>query len=291
MKRKIGRRKRKNQKKILIISSLSLLLFLCVGYAAFSTQLTMSAKGNIKIFTTDDYIKDGLFALYDGIENTSNGHGTPITNWYNKALDLNPSFATPIQNTMNNFTTSSWTNDNGLEFNGVDNMIDTGYNQEVFGQEFTFSFVINATDGTAYRGIYGYHIGMVESGPWYGLAMQLYKGQGNKAAFFYHGTVRSPTTIEIPIEQVLNKKQQYTVIYQGGVGIKLYINGEFIGENLSQSNIIPYPDANFIIGQSLPADDRYFQGTMYNFIIYKKVLNEEEIQHNYLVDKSRYLLK
>ena len=48
MKRKIGRRKRKKQKKKLIISSLSLLLFLCVGYAAFSTQVIMSAKGNIK---------------------------------------------------------------------------------------------------------------------------------------------------------------------------------------------------------------------------------------------------
>ena len=46
--RKIGRYKRKKQKKILIIGSLSLLLFLCVGYAAFQTNLTITAKGNIK---------------------------------------------------------------------------------------------------------------------------------------------------------------------------------------------------------------------------------------------------
>ena len=43
--RRIGRKK---QKKILIIGSLSLLLFLCVGYAAFSTSLNLKAKGNIK---------------------------------------------------------------------------------------------------------------------------------------------------------------------------------------------------------------------------------------------------
>ena len=291
MKRRINRKDRKQQKKILIIGSLTIILFLCVGYAAFSTNLSLTAKGNIKALTINDYIKDNLFALYDGIENIASGHGTSTTNWYNKALDLNPSLATPIQNTMNNFTASSWTNDNGLEFNGVDNMIDTGYNQDIFGQEFTFSFVVNIKDGSAYRGLYGYHLGVVESGPWYGLAMQLYQGQGDKAAFFYHGTVRSPTTVEIPIEQVINKKQQYTVVYQGGVGIKLYINGNFIGENLNKSNIIPYPDANFIIGQSLPADDRYFQGTVYDFIIYKKVLTEAEIQNNYKVDKSRYLLK
>lgn len=288
MKRKIGRRKRKNQKKILIIGSLSLLLFLCIGYAAFSTQLTMSAKGNIKIFTTDNYIKDGLFALYDGIENTSNGHGTPITNWYNKALDLNPSFATPIQNTMNNFTTSSWTNDNGLEFNGVDNMIDTGYNQEVFGQEFTFSFVVNIKDGSAHRGLYGYHLGTAYHDPFYGVSMQM---DGNIASFFHHGSSHYPSGGSVSLDKVLNKKQQYTVVYQGGIGVKLYINGQFVDGDSDNSYIVPYPDVNFIIGQSFPADNRYFQGTMYNFIIYKKVLNEEEIQHNYLVDKSRYLLK
>ena len=42
------RRKRRKQKKIIIISTLSLLLFLCIGYAAFSTNLSLTAKGNIK---------------------------------------------------------------------------------------------------------------------------------------------------------------------------------------------------------------------------------------------------
>ena len=42
------RKQMKIQKKIIIISSLCLLLCLCVGYAAFSTQLSIRAKGNIK---------------------------------------------------------------------------------------------------------------------------------------------------------------------------------------------------------------------------------------------------
>ena len=46
--RKVGRHRRNKQKKILIIGSMSLLLFLCVGYAAFSTNLSLKAKGNIK---------------------------------------------------------------------------------------------------------------------------------------------------------------------------------------------------------------------------------------------------
>ena len=46
--RRVGRHRKRKQKKILIIGSLSLLLFLCIGYAAFSTNLSITAKGNIK---------------------------------------------------------------------------------------------------------------------------------------------------------------------------------------------------------------------------------------------------
>ena len=285
--RKIRRHKRKKQKKILIISTLSLLMILTVGYAAFSTNLSITAKGNMITFTIDDYVKTNLFAFYDGIENTPSGHGTPTDTWYNKALDLSPATATPIQNTLNNFIVSSWTNDEGLSFNGVDNMVDTGYNQEVFGQEFTFSFVVNVTAGNAYRGLYGYHIGMEGEDPFYGVSMQM---NGDKAEFFYHGSSYIPTVVPVSLDKILNKKQQYTVVYQGGVGVKLYINGEFIGEDLDNSYIVPYPEENFIIGQSLPLPERYFQGTVYNFIIYKKALTEEEIKQNYKVDRYRYQL-
>ncbi len=42
------RRSLKRQKIFIIASSLSLLLFLTIGYAAFQTKITLSAKGNIK---------------------------------------------------------------------------------------------------------------------------------------------------------------------------------------------------------------------------------------------------
>ena len=46
--RRTGKMRRKKQKKIIIVSALSLLLLLTVGYAAFSTNLSITAKGNIK---------------------------------------------------------------------------------------------------------------------------------------------------------------------------------------------------------------------------------------------------
>lgn len=66
------RRQLKKQKQILIIGSLSLLLFLCVGYAAFGTQLSLKAKGNVKdkpYSTPEDLkdlvINDGSDGLYE----------------------------------------------------------------------------------------------------------------------------------------------------------------------------------------------------------------------------------
>ena len=63
------RRKRRRQKKISIILFLSLLILITVGYAAFQTNLSLTAKGNIKELTAAEYLRkkcnqtngDGLY--------------------------------------------------------------------------------------------------------------------------------------------------------------------------------------------------------------------------------------
>ena len=63
------RRSLKKQKKIIIISSLCLLLCLCVGYAAFQTTLSIRAKGNIidnPVDITDNVVTEGD-GLYEDI--------------------------------------------------------------------------------------------------------------------------------------------------------------------------------------------------------------------------------
>ena len=46
--RKTRRSRKKKQKKVVIISSLCLLIVMTIGYAAFSTNLNITAKGNVK---------------------------------------------------------------------------------------------------------------------------------------------------------------------------------------------------------------------------------------------------
>ena len=63
------RRQMKKQKRIIIISSLCLLLCLCVGYAAFQTTLSIRAKGNIidnSVDITDNVVTEGD-GLYEDI--------------------------------------------------------------------------------------------------------------------------------------------------------------------------------------------------------------------------------
>ena len=59
------RKQMKKQKHIIIISSLCLLLCLCVGYAAFQTTLSIKARGNVKKNSVD--ITDNVVTEGDGL--------------------------------------------------------------------------------------------------------------------------------------------------------------------------------------------------------------------------------
>ena len=67
MRRLTERKKRSRNKKIVMISSLCLLLCLCVGYAAFSTQLSLRAKGNIKEKKAADQLLENVVDSGDGL--------------------------------------------------------------------------------------------------------------------------------------------------------------------------------------------------------------------------------
>ena len=67
MRRLTRREKGSRNKKIVMISSLCLLLCLCVGYAAFSTQLSLKAKGNIKEKKAADQLLENVVDSGDGL--------------------------------------------------------------------------------------------------------------------------------------------------------------------------------------------------------------------------------
>ena len=295
--RKIGRNKRKKKKKMVIILSLSLLMILTVGYAAFSSNLSITAKGNIKKYTLEDYVIDGLFAFYDGTENTSSGHGAPTDTWYNKALDLNPTVATTAKSTMSNFNTSSWTNDNGLLFNGNNTMIDTGYMQSELGQSITFEMVSINNNTENFHGYFGEHFGdgdIYTSNQQSGIEIQ-YHTSYLRIGYWssengWCGVTLSPNDIQ---NYLTNKKSDMVIVFEFKKLVAVYINGNNIATENCSYTFNPATERNLIIGRSHPSQEsnRYFEGTMYNFMVYKKVLTEGEIKQNYRVNKQRYWIE
>ncbi|MFR2585355.1 MAG: hypothetical protein ACLTAK_02200 [Bacilli bacterium] len=62
-------RRRKNRKQVRVVVGLSicLLVIMTVGYAAFSTKLTLTAKGNIKSLISVDRLKSNVVIAGDGL--------------------------------------------------------------------------------------------------------------------------------------------------------------------------------------------------------------------------------
>lgn len=69
MRRRLTRKEKRNKtKKIIITTSISFLFIMVVGYAAFNTQLSLKAKGNIlKKFITPENLKENVVESGDGL--------------------------------------------------------------------------------------------------------------------------------------------------------------------------------------------------------------------------------
>ena len=85
--RRIGRHKRNKQKQIIIVSTISLLLLLTIGYAAFSTNLSLTAKGNIEP-------RKDLYVSAIGSDETGNGTRNKPYQTINKAYEVAEDTAT-----------------------------------------------------------------------------------------------------------------------------------------------------------------------------------------------------
>ena len=68
MRRRLTRKEKRNKtKKIIITTSISFLFIMVVGYAAFNTQLSLKAKGNIKSKKASDMLKENVVDEGDGL--------------------------------------------------------------------------------------------------------------------------------------------------------------------------------------------------------------------------------
>ena len=263
MKRKIKRRKNK-QIKILIIGSLSILLFLCVGYAAFSTNLSLTAKGNIKDINEEVDSKvpqDGL--LFWG---ESNNPENTLTVLKDKSLNNNDG----ILNNFNN-TIESGYNNNELILDGIDDYINIGLENFNFVNGISYVIYTKITYVKAINNNNNYIIGNWESAGG-GILIN-----NNNSLFFELSNGKEYKQIYYKnIDQ--NKYYIIIGIYDKNA-MDLYIDGTFIGTNeLDSLATSPVP---IYIGANPQPVSQYQWNSKLNFkeaMVYNRALTEQEIK-------------
>ena len=223
-------------------------------------------------YSVKGYIKDGLILHYDAINNTGNGHNNSTTTW----KDLSGNGNDFVLTGFNGDATSGW-KEKDLKFDGVDSFIDSGIAQDFAGKDLTIQTVINATNGSNYRGLWGQHVGRPDGGV-DGLLAQF---NGANMTLGY-----GSDTVNIDANKFLNQTVSLIVVMKSGEGTSVYLNGVLEKQTNNKSNITNC--GNFWIGKSFPSAERFFEGTMSNFIMYNRALTIEEVQQNSQTDKIRF---
>ena len=194
------------------------------------------------------FIEDGLILLYDGINNSGKGFRNNVSSWKdlvgtnNGELVGNP----------------EWENDS-LKFDGVDDKVefkgDIPENYTIIS-----TFEVDPDYGLAYQRIFA-------ENPFPSLCIN-----ANGDAWLYgHGI-----DVVFPNSVKLEGKIKIAMTYDGA-SIKLYIDG-FLMSSISVSNAPTSTARAFLGGRA--TNDRQFKGNIYNFMIYDRVLTEEEIIAN-----------
>lgn len=84
MRRRLTRKKALRQKKIVITTAICLLFIMVTGYAAFQTQISINAKGNVKGMLAADYLRTLVTDSGDGLYKDEYGYiyrGTAPNNY------------------------------------------------------------------------------------------------------------------------------------------------------------------------------------------------------------------
>lgn len=233
----------------------------------------------------DEYIKDGMQVWYDGINNTGSGHSNNTTIW----KDLSGNGRDGI---MTNVTLGS----NYAEFSGVKNSwVNLGEIND-FTNAITLEAMVSVPEGLNKEKdiICNQQLG--------GACLRLYSNKPEFVVYLQNiGYVVLQSNISVPINKICHIVGRYS-----GTDFKIYLNGveqtdiTIMNGNRNQistvvfnNNTIINPLANTVMALGCNpygnySEINYFKGKIFDAKIYNRALSEDEIHHNYILDKARY---
>ena len=199
-----------------------------------------------------DYINNGLILYLDGINNTRNGHITD-TNVWEDLSDNN------YDVTMENMTV----NNNNMYFNGTDSKIYSNNSINAVSVELVLE--LEDTAQSYYIASFGSKDKILAWSPTNGKGFSL---GHNKERYFVDN---------------LYKLTSISAQYNPD---KMYLNSERLEQNVSAESWGGTPSYPFMISGYV--NGYRVKGKIYAVRVYNRALTEEEIQHNYKVDKLRF---
>lgn len=209
-------------------------------------------------------VTDGLVLCLDAA-NKRSYPGTGTT-WTDRSANGN-------DGTLTNGPTFSSANGGSLVFDGANDHMSTISIPNDTG-ELTCEIALNYNSNNAYHNIF-------EAG--YNVRPMLWIDTNNKLECSYptaNGGYTSPSSYAG--EDIL-----VTVLYNSNSspGVKLYINGEFIGSNSTTHPSWSSPRDFYFFNRT---NNSTFDGTVYFLRFYNKLLSSDEIRQNYEATKGRY---
>lgn len=242
---------------------MSLLLFLCVGYAAFGTSLYITAKGNIKDIKleVDSKVPKNQLLFWGQADNEENTLNT-----------LKDKSGNTHDGTLYNFdnTSTSGYNNDELILDGINDYVDIGLKNYNFQNGISYVIHLKINNIGKHQIIFGNWGNNITGGG-------IYLSQHNVLTFdLCNGELYNGLGSNIAIAN----QQHYTFISTyDGQETKLYINGNL--ENTKNiTNGMPTSSNSILIGSYIVSEKytSFADMSIWEAMIYDRALTQDEVK-------------
>ena len=252
---------RRNSRKLIMISSICLLFVMTAGYAAFSTNLNITAKGNIIDIKAevDSKVPTNELLFWGQADNEENT--------LNILKDKSGNNNDGVLNGFDNTETSGY-NDDGLVFDGINDYVNIGLANYDFQNSISLVMYVNVKKIKTSSLISNTE----GSGVTINLNLSSYKFQ----LAIYNGT----EYIHVTNDKLFDVDKYYTIIgtYDGNVA-KVYIDGGL------KANEVSLQMTNSIVPMFIGANpsynnnhDAYTNMVLNETMVYDRALTDDEIK-------------
>lgn len=212
-------------------------------------------------------IKDGMVLYYDfkGVKNSDVSK--------NVARDLS---SNGNNGTLQNFSyTSESGYNNGLHFDGIDDYISVN---TVLDKNFTISLTTKVGNNSNNYILSASSIYFFIRKSGYNLDLAILNNAGSQELYRAPNFFIEFGNTKLSLSYTVNSDEKKTRVYVNGI---LHTTFDMVEEAKPQMNLTGFGIWN---------NNYFFKGSLYNLKVYDKPLNNQEIEHNYNLEKERWSL-